>query len=87
MQLFIRVDAYNASTLSLPDVYMWRTVFHLLQLLRYGSFFARVYVHGQNLSIITHSLASSDPLSRRPTVWHEIFAGSNFYGFSSDPQK
>ena len=30
----------------------------------YGSFFARVYVHSQNLSIITHSLASSDPLPR-----------------------
>ena len=23
----------------------------------------------------------------RDAVWHEIFAGSNFYDFSSDPQK
>ena len=57
------VDAYNARTLSLPDVYTC-----VEQSSTYcschGSFFARGYVHSQNLSINIHSLASSDPLRR-----------------------
>ena len=25
--------------------------------------------------------------TRKPTVWHEVLAGFNFYDFSSDPQR